>query len=75
MMARFKCYLDPLYPHQKNKQTKKTVRIRSPMAKLSGSAHDQPTHDAQLHHNVTLGNVVTSNNVNCETVIALSTTQ
>ena len=45
------------------------------MAKLSGSAHDQPTYNALLHHNVALGNVVTSNNAKQETVIALSTTQ
>ena len=43
MMARFKCYLESLSPHQKQKKKKKkkknVVRVGPPLAKLSGSAH------------------------------------
>ena len=40
MMARFEWYLDPLsHHHQLKKETKNVVKVRSPLTKLSGSAH------------------------------------
>ena len=39
LMARLKWYLDPSSPHQTyNKE--KVVKVRPPLRKLSGSAHD-----------------------------------
>ena len=39
MLAQFKRYLDPLFPHQLQKKKKTVIKFGPPLTKLSGSAH------------------------------------
>ena len=53
MMARFKWYFEPFFPHQLKKKQKKRCRIWTPLAKLSGSEHvcaDSPDSSLLVHN-------------------------